>query len=476
MQNPIKQTSNNNRGRPPHRALFMFGPLTSNSRVLTIVSARALAPTSVSAIQLRVRTASEHRHSVFMAVAHAVEEAVAIWLPHAPTAGAVAGARRRLAANSANVGADSIGTIPVSDVANCCRGVGPSDRREQPVLSMLRLLVVTNDFPPRIGGIEEYVAELVRHLSSDISTTVLTSQHLDAASFDRSFPARVIRWAPYPLLPTPRLVQAVVEQVSHDQVDVLAFGATLPLAFIAGAVRGRTGVPVVMLTHGVEPALTSLPGGPAVLRRLARHATIVTVLSRWAEHRIRSAVGSLPRIELLRSGVDADRFQPNLSGATIRQRYGLGTGPGHRQRRQAGSHEKDTIGSLPRCRKSPATSRPSACWSSGRARPARGFRAGDPVPGRQPRGLCRSRIGRRPAWLFRRRRRLCDALPIALGGPRHRRPRNGVPSSRGGRKASAGGPFRRGTRSCARRGNRDCGRREHLGRGRSRHSAVAESA
>jgi phosphatidylinositol alpha-1,6-mannosyltransferase len=192
---------------------------------------------------------------------------------------------------------------------------------------MRRLLVVTNDFPPRIGGIEEYVAELVRHLSSDISATVLTSQHPNAAPFDRSFPSRVIRWAPYPLLPTPRLVQAVVEQVSRDQVDVLAFGAALPLAFIAGAVRRRTGVPVVMLTHGVEPALTSLPGGPAVLRRLTRHATIVTVLSDWAEHRIRSAVGPLPRIELLRSGVDPDRFQPDVSGAPIRRRYGLGTGP-----------------------------------------------------------------------------------------------------------------------------------------------------
>ena len=126
---------------------------------------------------------------------------------------------------------------------------------------MLKLLVVTNDFPPRIGGIEQYVAELVRHLSADVSVTILTSDHVDGAAFDRSFPARVIRWARYPLLPTPSLARAVIENIKDDRVDVLLFGATLPLASIAGAVRRRTAVPVVMMTHGLEPALTSLPGG-----------------------------------------------------------------------------------------------------------------------------------------------------------------------------------------------------------------------
>ena len=192
---------------------------------------------------------------------------------------------------------------------------------------MLKVLVVTNDFPPRIGGIEQYVAELLRHLSNDVSVTVITSTHPDAPTFDRTFPAQVIRWAPYPLLPTPRLIRAVVHDVTRVHVDVLVFGATFPLALIAGAVRRRTDVPIVMFTHGVEPALTSLPGGSALLRRIVRHATITTVLSRWAENRIRSAVGPIPRIELLRSGVDADRFRPDVSGTAIRHRYGLGGGP-----------------------------------------------------------------------------------------------------------------------------------------------------
>src|SRR5262245_32996403 len=97
---------------------------------------------------------------------------------------------------------------------------------------MLTALVVTNDFPPRIGGIEQYVAELVRHLSPAVSASVLTSQHQDAPSFDRSFPAQVIRWGRYPLIPTPRLVEAVVDHVKSRRTDVIVFGATLPLAMI----------------------------------------------------------------------------------------------------------------------------------------------------------------------------------------------------------------------------------------------------
>jgi phosphatidyl-myo-inositol dimannoside synthase len=192
---------------------------------------------------------------------------------------------------------------------------------------MLKILVVTNDFPPRIGGIEEYVAELVRHLSPAVSATVLTSRHADAPSFDQSFPARVIRWARYPLLPTPRLARGVVEHVTREDANVLVFGATLPLAMIAGAVRRRTSVPIVMFTHGVEPALTALPGGSRWLRTITRHAALITVLSRWAERRIRSAVGPIPRIEMLPSGVDPDRYRPTVDGAAIRDRYGFGAGP-----------------------------------------------------------------------------------------------------------------------------------------------------
>jgi phosphatidyl-myo-inositol dimannoside synthase len=191
----------------------------------------------------------------------------------------------------------------------------------------VNVLVVTNDFPPRIGGIEEYVAEYVRHLPPDISATVLTSRHRDAASFDRSFQARVIRWAPYPLVPTPALARTVVELIASQHVDALVFGATLPLAAIAGVVRRRTGVAIVMCTHGVEPAIAAVPAGSALLRRIARHATTMTVISSWSEQLIRSAVGPTAPIIRLPGGVDPERFHPDANGGPARRGYRVGDGP-----------------------------------------------------------------------------------------------------------------------------------------------------
>lgn len=192
---------------------------------------------------------------------------------------------------------------------------------------MIRVLVVTNDFPPRVGGIEEYVSELVRHMAPTATVTVLTSAHAGAANHDADFPARIERWRPFPLLPSPMLASAVVDRVRRDRIEVVMFGATMPLAMIAGSVRRRTGVPIVMMTHGLEPAMAAWPMGAPLLARVLRHAAAVTVLSRWSEQRLRRLMGNRLRIVHLSSGVDPRRFRQDVSGETIRARYRLSTGP-----------------------------------------------------------------------------------------------------------------------------------------------------
>ncbi len=44
-------------------------------------------------------------------------------------------------------------------------------------------LLLTNDYPPKVGGIQTYLGELWRRLPQD-SFQVLTSPHADAAVFD----------------------------------------------------------------------------------------------------------------------------------------------------------------------------------------------------------------------------------------------------------------------------------------------------
>ena len=53
-------------------------------------------------------------------------------------------------------------------------------------------LLVTNDFPPKVGGIQSYLSELWQRLPP-AQTTVLTTPHAGAAEFDAKLALRVER-------------------------------------------------------------------------------------------------------------------------------------------------------------------------------------------------------------------------------------------------------------------------------------------
>src|SRR5688572_5767196 len=52
---------------------------------------------------------------------------------------------------------------------------------------LVRLLVVTNDFPPRVGGINDHVHQLLLRLGP-AEITVFSSTHPGAAAFDATVP------------------------------------------------------------------------------------------------------------------------------------------------------------------------------------------------------------------------------------------------------------------------------------------------
>ena len=191
----------------------------------------------------------------------------------------------------------------------------------------MKILVVTNDFPPRIGGIEDYVARLLSHLSPDVSVRVFAPDQPGALAYDRAFAHPVARWPGYPMLPTPGLTMAIVDLLSRDRPDVLVFGAALPLALMSRAIRRKHDVPILAFTHGAEPTAAAVPGGAAMMRWMSRHVTAFTAVSRWAERQLRLAVGPRARVAQLPSGIDDERFRPDVSGHSVREQYALGPGP-----------------------------------------------------------------------------------------------------------------------------------------------------
>src|SRR5947209_2860500 len=128
---------------------------------------------------------------------------------------------------------------------------------------MTRHLLVTNDFPPKTGGIQSYLWELWRRLPPD-QTTVLTTPYAGAAAWDRDQPFRVERARQRVLLPT-RALRAQIDALAHElDADLVLLDPALPLGLLGPSLERPYGVVV----HGAEVTVPGrLPGSRALLGR-----------------------------------------------------------------------------------------------------------------------------------------------------------------------------------------------------------------
>ena len=185
-----------------------------------------------------------------------------------------------------------------------------------------RTLVVTNDYPPRVGGIQRTLEALVRQLPPD-RVAVMCPQHEGAGAFDGAAPYRVFRQPEGFLWPTPEVGRRMRDAVFEFGAEVVLFGATYPLALL-GPGLARSGTPYVAAAHGFEYWLSISPGPHALLRRATSRASWVPVMcSRFVARVVRTAVPGRVPVSVLYPGADVEAFRPDLATADIRARHGL---------------------------------------------------------------------------------------------------------------------------------------------------------
>lgn len=188
-----------------------------------------------------------------------------------------------------------------------------------------RVLVVTNDFPPRIGGVQQYVWNLVSNLPSH-RVAVLAPSWTGAEAFDGSLGFPVHRSSSQSLLPTPTAGRRVAALVREHAADVVLFGHGFPLPLL-GPALARKGTPYVVLTHGAEVWQSCVPGFAGPMRRALDRSAAVTAISRYTAGRIRGSLGLDRPMTPLAPGVDERRFHPSADGGSVRDRHDLGDGP-----------------------------------------------------------------------------------------------------------------------------------------------------
>ena len=191
---------------------------------------------------------------------------------------------------------------------------------------MSRTLVVTNDFPPRAGGIQAFVHGVLLHQDPD-SVVVYAPAWKRAAEFDAQQPFPVVRHRTSLMLPEP-MVAAKARRIAEDyDCDRVLFGAAAPLGLLAAGLRKRGMGPIVAMTHGHEAAWATTPGARSVLRSIGDAVDTVTYLGEYTRQRIASALrpSAATRMRRLVPGVDTTVFNPGMrdQGRALREELGL---------------------------------------------------------------------------------------------------------------------------------------------------------
>lgn len=195
---------------------------------------------------------------------------------------------------------------------------------------MSRTLLVTNDFPPTLGGIQSYLRDFVGTLDPAEIIVLASTQDAEAArQHDAQLPYRVIRWPRRVMLPTPATAREMARLIGEHDIDTVWFGAAAPLALMAAAARRAGARRIIATTHGHEVGWSMLPGARQVLRRIGDTVDTVTYISDYTLARFRRVIGTHPEFVHLPSGVDTGVFTPadDRRRAATRERFGLGEGP-----------------------------------------------------------------------------------------------------------------------------------------------------
>lgn len=195
---------------------------------------------------------------------------------------------------------------------------------------MTKILLVTNDFPPRRGGIQSYLEQLVAQLvaSGDHEIVVYAPKWAGAAEYDRHAAYRIVRHNTTLMLPDPLVRYRMQSLIAEENIQTVWFGAAAPLALLAGAARDAGASRVLASTHGHEVGWSMVPLARSVLRYIGQNTDVITFVSNYTRGRFASAFGPQAGLEYLPPGVNVERFRPDsLARKRLRAHYGLGERP-----------------------------------------------------------------------------------------------------------------------------------------------------
>jgi phosphatidylinositol alpha-1,6-mannosyltransferase len=187
-------------------------------------------------------------------------------------------------------------------------------------------LLVTNDFPPKVGGIQAYLWELWRRLDPSSFAVLTATSHPGHRAFDRAQAergVRIERTTGGMLLPSPGLVRQIREAALRVGAGLVVLDPAFPL----GLVGPSLGLPYGVILHGAEVTVPGrLPVSRELLAHVLRRSSVVISAGGYpaAEARRAARRRGMPPVVQVPPGVDLERFRPLADWERAEARRDLG--------------------------------------------------------------------------------------------------------------------------------------------------------
>ncbi len=168
----------------------------------------------------------------------------------------------------------------------------------------MKHLLVTNDFPPKIGGIQSLLWEWWRRLPPD-RFAVLTSPYEGSDEFDSGEPYRIERTPEPVLLPHPWMVKRIDDLADDVGADLVVLDPAVPLGLVGPSLAR----PYDLVLHGAEVTVPGrLPLSKQVLAYTLNRARHVIAAGGYPASEAERAAGRPLPTTVVPCGVDPDRF------------------------------------------------------------------------------------------------------------------------------------------------------------------------
>lgn len=212
-----------------------------------------------------------------------------------------------------------------------------------------QLLIVTDVFPPRVGGAGMVPEGIARALPGRVTVVAesLPGNAAAEAAYDAAQPFRVVRvpllygkvrWWPgkvrglltrlyNTLLLRPRASAAVQRALRESACNAVCLNTIHSTYWLPPLLKqARPGLKVVVYSHGEEWSAVNTNAGRRWLAAM-KQADAVVVISSFTRGCAIDAGLDPRRVHLITNGVDTARFSPGAPSTALRERYGLGDAP-----------------------------------------------------------------------------------------------------------------------------------------------------